>query len=124
MNKFSKGIGGVGGDADTVTEVGENDPNSGRILDNGNNDKGNSTTDNEINMTLNVGGYRKLNAYAHWAIPTMAAATSASALAPASDSSEQQTSQQVPQQPLHPTLVLFSKAIRTLARKIEHAVLD
>ena len=41
-------LGSVGGDADTVMEVGENDPNSGGILDDG--DEGDSILDNEINM--------------------------------------------------------------------------
>jgi len=121
-DKSSKGIGGVGGDADT--EVGENEPNSGSILDDGDEDEGDSIPDNEINIALNVEGYRKLNAYAHSANPTMVDVTPASAPAPAFDSSEQQSSQQVPQQPLHPTLVSLSEAIRTSAGKMEHAVLD
>ena len=85
-------------------------------MDDGNNDKGNSIPDNEINMALNVGGYRKLNVYAHSAIPTMAGATSASAPAPVFDSSEQQISQQVPQQVLHPTFVSLSEESQSVRR--------
>ena len=73
---------------------------------------------------MNVEGYRKLNAYAHSVNPITAGATSASAPAPAFESSEQQTSQKLPQQPLHPTLVLLSEVVQTLAGKMEYAVLD
>ena len=94
-------------------------------LDNGNEDnEGENIPDNKTIMVMNVEGYRKLNAYAHSVNPITAGATSASAPAPAFESSEQQTSQKLPQQPLHPTLVSLSEVIRTSARKMEHVVLD
>jgi len=113
------------------TGTGENNPmttsgHGGSFLDDEDDDGDgeDSIPDNEIHMSLNVEGYRKLNAYAHSVNPTNGT-TAAAASPPVFDSLEYPAQMQVPQQqPIHPSLVSLSEAIRTSAGKMEHAVMD
>lgn len=112
------------GDLDNATEqqAGDND-RSGSILDDGDEVDEGDVLDNEINLQLNVEGYRKLNAYAHSVNPTTAGVTAASALPPVFNSIEQP--QATPPLLLnHPSLVSLSEAIKASAGRMEHSVLD
>jgi len=96
---------------------------SGSILDDGDeDDEAGDLPDNEINLQLNVEGYRKLNSYAHSVNPTTAGVTAASALPPVFDSMEQP--QATPPLPIHPSLLSLSEGIKASAGRMEHSVLD
>lgn len=118
----SKGGGGTADfvDAENAIDDGDAGP-GGSLLDDGDEDDDGGVADNEINLALNVEGYRKLNAYAHSVNPTATGATAASAPTPVFDSLEQP---QVQPLPPHPCLVSLSEAIKASAGKMEHSVLD
>jgi len=111
-----------GSEAVVEQQAMENDQ-SGSILDDGDEDDEGDVPDNEINLQLNVEGYRKLNAYAHSVRPTTAGVTAATSLPPVFNSIEQPQATQ-PLLPIHPLLISLSEAIKASAGKMEHSVLD
>lgn len=110
----TRGSGGAVSDFDAGEDFDLNAEPKAGLIDDGDDDDDTRPADTEILVSLNLGGFHKMNQYAHAINPTSITVPSVSTVNP----------DQVQTLPTHPLLSVLSDTIKASAGRMEHGVLD